>query len=258
MTDEESLQNLLFFSSLGSLNKDLNVPTIKPVRGEFPINGWKQYPLEIPRDGCKRSITGRSFHAFGLAVEEPSWYLNRTIKLPLYPDSLLKLIEKDNEILRELIQKWKFSHAFDEIPVLTIAAGVAGCYCDFREFQTVAVLPIWHDSVGRILELNWAEGPLEDCVSPEWYLKSTPLLGLEKAIEKAKRFCDQELIWEDLSFFIHMTPSFMGNSLRGERSKCDIWHEWKYNQYSEWKEDLNFIFSNVLEVFYGEYKIKSE
>jgi len=255
---KESLQNLLFLSSLGSLNRDLNVSTIKPVRGEFPINGWKQYPLEVPREGCKRSITGRCLQAFGLTMEGPLWYLNRTIKLPLYPDSLLRLIEEDNKFLKVLVQEWKLFHVFDEIPVLSIAAGVAGCYCDFREFQTVTVLPIWHDSVGRILELNWAEGSLEDCVSPEWYLKSTPLLGLEKAVEEAKSFCDQELIWEDLSFFIYMTPPFMGNSLRGERSKCDLWHEWKYNQYSRWKEDLNFIFSKVLEVFYGEYRIKRE
>ena len=79
----ESIQNLIFLSGLGSLNRDLNVPTIRSVHGEFPINGWKPYPLEIPPDGCKRSITGRSFHAFGLAVKEPSWYPNRTIKLPI-------------------------------------------------------------------------------------------------------------------------------------------------------------------------------
>ena len=60
---KESLQNLLFLSSLGSLNRDLNVSTIKPVRGEFPINGWKQYPLEVTREGCKRSITGRCLQA---------------------------------------------------------------------------------------------------------------------------------------------------------------------------------------------------
>jgi hypothetical protein len=251
---EESMEHLLFFSSLGSLNKELNAPTIKAVLGEFPIDAWKQYPLEVPKEGYKEGITSRCFHAFGLAVKEPIWHLNRTIKLPLYPDRILKFIEKDpnSRFLRALIQEWKLFHIFNEIPVLAIAVKVAGSYCDLREFQTTAVLPIWQDSVGRLLELDWAEGPLEDCISPEWYLKSTPLLGLEKAVKEAKRLCYQELPWEDLSFFIYMVPPFLGNFLKGKKIRCNFWHGWKYNQYSRWKEDLGFIFSKVLEAFYGE------
>ena len=250
---EESIQHLLFSSSLGPIGKNLNVPTIKAVFGEFPIDAWKQYPLEVPKEGCKGSITGRCFHAFGLAVKEPVWNTDRVIKLPVYPAMLFKVTERDSdsEFLNALIQGWSLFHVFDEVPILAIATGVAGCYCDSREFQTISVLPIWQDSVGRILELNWAEGPLEDCISPEWYLRSTPLLGLGKAIEEAKKICRQEPPWDNLSFFIYAIPPFLGSLLRGKRVRCNLWYGWKYNQYFTWKEDLNLIFSNVLEAFYG-------
>jgi len=251
---EASVRGLLFYSSLKMDDTRLNVPTITRNWGEYPINAWKHYPLEIPKGGANGSVSGRCYQAFGPTITGQKWDKNRIIKLPVYPNAIIRAAVEDcgTDLLRTLIREWNVSYTFDETPILAVAFGVAGHYCDFREFQTATVLPIWHDAVGRILTLDWAEGPLEDCITPEWHSNSTRLLGLEKTIEQVRKLYDHTLPWDDLSFFVYMIPPFLGSYLRGEGVSCDLWHGWKYDQESIWREDLDFVFSWLIEAFYGE------
>lgn len=85
-----------------------------------------------------------------------------------------------------MFQRWKYDLIPEEIPCMAIALKTDGFYTEWREGQSIIVLVIWFDHSCKILELDWYEGAEDDCITPEWYLRSSDLLSLEEALLKLK------------------------------------------------------------------------
>jgi hypothetical protein len=194
--------------------------------GEYPIDAWKPLFLETPRDGYKKVVS-----------------------LPIYSHTQ----NYDVKRLKILIKYWNDIGFPDDIPCLALAVKCRGFYSDYREAQYVTVLIVWSDAVARIISLDWAEGPLEDCITPEWYVESTSLLNLRRAIEKMQRLY-KNISWENPSFSIYAIPSCLGNGLHGKivDSSYPQWnHEWGYTDLTELKDDLTLLFSTIQEIFFN-------
>ena len=223
--------------------------------GEYPIDAWNTFFLELPRNGYKKDISGRHNNAFSLEMRDTEWNNNRIVPLPVYRN----FEYSDIEIFKLVIKHWVDISLPDDIPCLALAIKRHGNYSDTREAQTVKVLLIWHDAVCRIITLDWFEGPLEDCITPEWYINSTPLLNLHEALEKIRNFFDNSL-WDNTAFSIFTIPSCLGRSLHGtmmDSSYMPWEHEWRYNDYTELNADLTLILSEIQNIF-SKYSMERE
>jgi hypothetical protein len=215
--------------------------------GEYPIDGWKPLFIEIPVNARKRDIAGRSYHAFGVSLRNTEWDRKRIVILPIYAHSQCADIEK----LKIVIRHWIDVFSQDDIPCLALAVKCQGRYSEDRRAQSVSALVIWSDAVSRIISLDWAEGSLEDCVTPEWYIETSPLLNLTAAVEKIQELYEN-ISWEETSFSIHAIPSCLCFDLCGEKVDASnaLWqHEWRYVEYAELKDDLNRVLSDIQEIF---------
>ena len=165
--------------------------------GIYPIDGWKPLYLEVPRDKRKKDITGR----FNVATDQESRRMGfndfRTIKLPVYAD----IHNFDLDKMRVLIKHWCVIGIPDDIPCISIALKCRGFYSDYREVQYVTVVIIWNDGVGRIVSLDWCEGPLEDCITPEWYIETTPLMNMNEACRRIQNIYEN-IQWDNPAFSI--------------------------------------------------------
>ena len=218
--------------------------------GEYPIDAWKTYFLEVPKCGYKKDLTGRSNYAVGIGMKNTRWNRKRIIALPIYTHSKDPGIEK----LKVLIKHWNEICIPDDIPCLAIAVKCHGSYSESREAQSVTVLIIWYDSVSRVISLDWAEGPLEDCITPEWYVETTPLLNLREALGKTRSLYEN-ISWEKTYFSIYTIPSCLGHELQGKKVRASYaqWqHEWRYSNYTELKKDLNLLFSKIWDIFFND------
>jgi len=177
----------------------------------------------------------------------PRWDIKRTVDLPVYANNK----NSNLKIFKLITKHWKDIQIPEEIPVLALATKHHGNYSDTREAQNVNVLLIWNDGVCRIVTLDWFEGPLEDCITPEWYIRATEWLQINPAFEILKRNT-QEGNWKNQVFSIYPLPSCLGQGLKGNDRdspyKCwDI--ELRYSNYAKFIVDLDSVLSNIRFIF---------
>ena len=223
--------------------------------GECPIDAWKRYFLEIPKNEYKKDITGRTQSAFGLRMKNTDWDQNRIVNLPIYNNYQKSGLEK----LKLIINHWFDIFIPEDIPCIAVGLRSHGNYSDVRETQCVNILLIWNDAVCKIVTLDWMEGPLEDCITPEWYMNSTSLINLKSAIEKMHEFYKHDP-WENTSYSIYTIPSCIGFKLHGkmEKSKHKPWElEWNYNDYTKLKNDLSFLLIEIQKLF-SDFSLESD
>ena len=216
--------------------------------GEFPIDSYRPILLEIPKGGKKKNVAGRINRVFGTGMPDTNWKYGRTITVPIYYNNGDISVDK----LSMIVRHWKAAQIPDEIPCIAIAVRARGYYCDERESQSLLVLVLWHDAVGKILDLDWAEGPLEDCITPEWYLKSTNLLSVGNSLNEIIRICQNTPTWENLEFSISVIPSCLGDSLQGKKKVAfqKAWqYEWKYQKHDDFIKDLDLVLNKTREIF---------
>jgi len=217
--------------------------------GKYPLEGWKSYFLEIPKDGCQKDISGRFPAPACCDQGKAEWSHNRTISLPIYSH----MPEYDNESLRTIFRHWDDIGISSDIPCLAVAVKCSGQYCDGREGQYISVLLVWSDAAARIVSLDSFEGPIEDCITPEYHIETTPLLNLKQArnqILKLYKGTD----WADMVFSIYPVPSCLGSCLGGNasRSPYEFWEsEWKYLDRSDMGNDLSKLFMKIDNIFFG-------
>ena len=215
--------------------------------GEQPIDGWKPYYLEVPRDGHKKDLTGRLNSASGLRALKTEWNRKRVINLPVYAHAQ----DYDIERLKIIIKNWCDISIPDDIPCIAVAVKCRGFYSDYREAQYVTTLTVWNDAVARIVSLDWFEGPLEDCITPEWYGENTPLLSLKNAVNKIQNIYEN-LNWDNKRFSIYALPQCLGSCLQGDKAKASYnpWNcKWEYANYADFKPDLSLLLSRIQGIF---------
>ena len=239
-----NLRNILDKSSFLGAEK-FGLVDIQP--GEYPIDGWKPHYLEVPKDGTKMDISGRMNNVFSVGKPEITRDFKRTIRLPIYIND-----EKVGiETIKQIIESWDDFLIPDDIPCFAIAFKCYGNYTDFREAQYISVLLIWNDEVCRIISLDWFEGPEEDCITPEWYVNSSPLLDLTEGFAEIEAF-NRKSGWVSPVYSIFMLPSCLGYDLKGEVSKEAYrqWgREWKYTDFSDIRDDMELIYSRIKDIF---------
>lgn len=216
--------------------------------GKFPVDAWKPYFLEIPRYGSKKDIVGRGFRVFNIGMESTGWDYRRIIPIPTYISNKHTNIEN----LKTIIKHWDNAFIPDDIPCLALAVKTTGYYSDGREAQSVSVLSMWKDAVGRIVSLDWAEGPLEDCPTPEWYIETSPLLNIDCAFRRMQKNYENIPSWEGSVFSIYAIPHCLGHGLQGKKNSTSYeqWKiEWEYDKHTDLRMDLNIILSEIRKNF---------
>ena len=211
------------------------------VIGTYPIDGWRTYYVEVPKDGRKKDIVGRMISP---EMRNTPWDEKRVVLLPDYQCSM----DYDLRRLRSIVSGWSEIGIPDDVPCAALAVKCIGSWGDEgREAQTITLLLVWSDGTARLMTLDYAEGPIEDCCTPEWYTESSPLLSIEKALPRMEGTFDN-LRWEGMWYSIFSIPACLGNGLDGSSGACDypLWrHEWKYDEKPAFRLDLGRILSAV-------------
>jgi hypothetical protein len=186
-------------------------------------------------------------HAFGVAMPSAMWSPRRIVSLPRYrSDWYLDMAQ-----LAAVVRGWASTTIPEDIPCLAVALRSCWRYGEDRLAQSVAVLMIWNDSVCRLLRLDWSEGPLEDCITPEWCIQGSGLLNLSGALGELESL-HRENPGESASFSLFLLPSCLGKGLRGRRRDALYisWkQEWSYTDHREMRSDLNELLSRISRLF---------
>lgn len=216
--------------------------------GRYPIEDWEPHYLEVPRNNVmKKILTGRMNKSVSYENETSKQDFRRVIKLPRYvnTDSV------DMDVLKLIIRYWRDIHIPDDIPAIALAVKYHGNYSEVREAKRVHILLVWNDGMCRITTLEWFEGPEEDCITPEWYVSNSNLLGLQQGIQRMRSTCNG-CNWHNPVFSIFTLPSNMTNVLQGEvyDFSNDQWNtESKYRDHQTMRSDLETLFSQIQYLF---------
>ena len=218
--------------------------------GEYPIDAWRPYYLEVPVGGRKKDIVGRTSSAFGVCLPNTEWNPRRTVRLPMFSQGG----EIGPEILRQVIRSWSECTITEDIPCLAVAVKASGTYSEDRQAQTISVLMVCSDAVCRIVTLDWTEGPLEDCITPEWCVQTTTLLNLHNARREMEKL-HRHPFREGAVYSIYTLPPCLGQVLRGGpfEASYKFWNlEWRYTGHPELISDLTLILSKIQSLFMNE------
>ena len=213
--------------------------------GEFPVDDYHPVFLEIPKNDNKLDLSGRFNNNCSSRLDNSIWYHKRIISLPIYETNGNI---GDNDSFELLAQSWHHSLVPEEIPLLALSVKVKGSYCDEREGQYVLALLVFSDKTARLLELDWYEGPVEDCITPEWSIKSSYWLTLKDAVIKLRKICSKPTGLNNSIFSIFVNPLCLGEILTGDKNEARwaFWKcEWSYEKYSHFIENVNHILTNV-------------
>lgn len=213
----------------------------------FPIDAWEPCVLSIPRELNEKDIDGRYSNTNEVHNKRSKPTFKRTTLFPVYSAPY----NFDISQLKLIIRHWHEISLPEDMPCIAVAVKCQGTYSDGRVGQYITVMTFWHDGVGRILSLDWFEGPIEDCITPEWYINATPPMCLDSVIAKMGSLY-KNIPWENAYFSIYSIPQCMGVGLRGERNEAPypLWNsEWRYISHEELSKDLTKVFQNIRSIF---------
>lgn len=235
-------RNIFLFNLKGVV---LRTEIVGIVPGEFPVDAWHPLLLEIPEGGSKACISGRFPGLLVSSSASPvEWDESRVVSLPIYENTE----RYRQKTLGSVMASKEFPNA---VPIVTIANRYDGYYCDQRRAQVVSVFAVWTDGASVLLELDWCEGSLEDCVSPEWHLRASSFLTIRDGLDRFSRVCRNSPMWEDCSFYLYVIPPFLGSYLlgRGKRIASKIWQEeWSYPKHAELMDASSQVIATIVEL----------
>ena len=240
-----SLRNIIDFSSIKVPG---NLSLVGTILGEFPVDNYHPIFLETPKSFKKFDLSGRKNFSQAYVKGSLGWSSRRITKLPLYENDG----EVNNECLKSIIQCWESALIPEEIPCIALGVNISGFNSDGREGQYVTVLLLWSNKKARILELDWFEGPLVDCITPEWYLQVSDIMSLNKAMRKMKQLFKRPPNWKNLLFSLYTVPSCLGSLLQGKRKDSPYigWqYEWSYYDHQIWIMALISILGRINSLF---------
>jgi len=195
--------------------------------GEYPVDDWEPYFLEIPQNGdIKKDLVGRMNKSYNQELRNARWNLRRIVSLPEY----INPGKADLAVLKLIVKHWREFQIPDDIPVLAIAIKCKGNYSDIREAQCIQIILVWNDGTSRITTLEWFEGPLEDCITPEWYIKTSGLLSFEDAVLKMRSVCSKSS-WDKPVYSILTLPSNLARGLISEATD---------SPYKQWNLEMRY------------------
>ena len=214
------------------------------VPGEFPIDGWHPILLEILDGESKASMGGRFPGLLRPSMNHLKRDGSRVINLPIYEN------KKGHApgTLRRVMDHNDFP---DEVPAIIVANRYDGYYCDERRAQSASVFPVWADGTSMLLELDWSEGPLEDCSNPEWHVRTSPRVSIKDGADRLMRVCHNPPMWEACSFYLYVIPPFLGSYILGQSNSnsSKVWQKaWRYSNHAEMLKALDKIITTIVEL----------
>jgi hypothetical protein len=247
------LRNLVDFDSVVIPR---SVRLVGTVCGEFPVDAYSPIFLEIAKENKREDLSGRfncSGSTAGQALYTNFWHPVRSIPLPLFENESDLNVQELKQGYCQLLKEWYDSSIPDNLPCAAIALKTHGNYCDEREAQRVDVLLVYPNFTARLMSLDFFEGGMDDCISPEWYLSASKLMSLENAFQKISEVsqCQSELQRVCTSIFVK--PNFLGDILsRGkqiETSKRKWGFEWTYKTQTDCILDFNDLLDDLQSFF---------
>ncbi len=240
-----ALRNLIDFSEI---NVHEPFSLVGSEQGTFPIDTYHPIYMEVPRS-LKSDITGRSNFSSPNKYNKNKWGTRRIISLPVFREEG----DLQNEVLQNIFQLWNDSYVPKEIPSIAIATTIYGGYSsEGRIGQYAAILIIWANRTARILELDWFEGPLEDCITPEWYIRTSELMTRKNAIKKMREIHKIPPAWDKPVYSMFSIPSKIDVNFKGNRDDTGygIWgNGLKYIEFDDLQDDLENILRKLNEVY---------
>ncbi|MDH4212341.1 MAG: hypothetical protein OEV85_00310 [Candidatus Thorarchaeota archaeon] len=244
-----SLRNLFDFEKI---EIPCGVRLVGSVRGDFPVDAYSPIFLEISKELGREDLSGR----FGSAVmnDEPKvydnvWYPARTIPLPIYENDPELSYEGLRDGYCQLLSGWFNSPIPDNLPCAAVAVKTRGNYCAEREAQLIVVLLLWPNNSARLLFLEFFEGAVEDCISPEWYLSVSKLMSVSVAMQEMKRTYNHLPEWDRPNSTVSIKPLFLESALTNGRKENRFESHWKYEWiYNERKNlliDMNVLLDDL-------------
>ncbi|MFX0051713.1 MAG: hypothetical protein ACFE8U_10530 [Candidatus Hermodarchaeota archaeon] len=219
-----NLRNLIDFNSVKVLS---NMSLVGTISGQFPVSDFHPIFLEVPKSHKKLNMSGRKNFSQVYIEKNLGWVPRRIVSLPNYEND--KNVE--TECLKSIIQLWETALIPEEIPCIALGVNITGQNSDGRERQYVVVLLIWENQKTRILELDWFEGPLDDCITPEWYLQVSEIMNIKKSLIKMRKIFKIPPNLKNPLFLIYSIPPCLGSSLQTK---------WEESNIAGWKYQLSF------------------
>lgn len=233
-----------------------SVRLVGSICGEFPVDSYFPVFLEIAKEHKREDLSGRfncSGSTAGQVLYTNYWHPVRSIPLPLFEIDSDMSMQKLRESYGQLIEEWQDSCIPDNLPCAGVSLKFHGNYCDEREAQRIAVLLVYSNSVTRLMFLDFFEGALDDCISPEWYLSVSKLMPIDCAIEKFTEISSNQSELHRAYSSISIKPEFLGNLLthgnKEETSERKWGLEWTYNSHSELVIDLTTLLDELRNIF---------
>lgn len=247
------LRNLIDFEIMDIPS---SVRLVGVVVGEFPVDAYFPVFLEVSKKYRREDLSGRfncSGSKAGQDLYSDFWHPVRNVPLPIYryePNmSMQNLLQGYGQLLID----WDNSFIPDNIPCAAIALKTSGNYCDEREAQWLVVLLIYPNLTARLMFLDFFEGAMDDCISPEWYSSVSKLMSVETAIQKLGEASKNLPNWQRPLSSISTIPNFLGNFLVGGRKietserKWDF--EWTYERSADLTDDLDLLLNEIRTLF---------
>jgi len=230
-----SLRNLIDFEKIEIPG---GVRLVGSVPGEFPVDAYFPIFLEVSKDFEREDLSGR-FNTVGYSNKQEfydkSWHPTRAVSLPLYEYDPELSVQGLRAGYSQLLSGWINSPIPDTLPCAAVAVKTRGNYCDEREAQLIIVLLLWPNNSARLLFLEFFEGAVEDCISPEWYLSVSKLMPISAGMQEMRSMYCHLPKWDRPSSSVSIKPLFLESSLVNGRKENRFESQWKY----EWIYDNN-------------------
>ncbi|MFX1249115.1 MAG: hypothetical protein ACFFB2_15430 [Promethearchaeota archaeon] len=240
-----NLRNLIDFNSV-TVSNDLSI--VGTISGQFPVNDFHPIFLEVPKSNKKFHMSGRRNFSQVFVDDNPRWVPRRIICLPNYENDK----KADTECLKSIIEQWEKSLIPEDIPCIALGINITGYNSDGREQQYVTVLLTWASQKTRVLQLDWFEGPLDDCITPEWYLQVSEIVNIKKALKKIRKLFKLPLNLKKPFFSIYSIPSCLVSSLQTKWEESNIagWrYQLSYYNQKTWMLALESILEKINSIF---------
>ncbi len=247
------LRNLIDFENVvipGS------VRLVGTICGEFPVDAYTPVFLEIAKEHRREDLSGRfncPGSTAGQALYNNYWHPVRTIPLPLFDAEPGLSTQELCKGYHQLLKDWHDSCIPDNLPCAAVSLKFHGNYCDEREAQQIVVLIIYPNRTARLLFLDFFEGALDDCISPEWYLSVSKLKSMDAAIQEFRETPMNQCGLQRTYSSILIKPNFLGDILiRGKQNETSLrkWgYEWTYASRHDLTLDLHNLLDELQDLF---------
>lgn len=249
------LRNLMNFTSVEIPG---SVRLVGTVCGEFPVDAHNPVFLEVAKEYKREDLSGRfncSGSVAGQVLYTNYWHPVRAVPLPRFDTDPDLTLEELCEGYSHLLDDWHGSFIPDNLPCAAVALKFHGNYSDEREAQRIAVLLLYPNRTARTMFLDFFEGAMDDCISPEWYLSVTMLESIETAISGFRKMATIQPDWDRTYSSVFIKPNFLGNFLVRGRERVTSerkWEsEWTYAAHQEFVLDSTALLDKVQGFFTG-------